>query len=295
MSILSYLSGPVIGGVIGYFTNYLAIKMLFRPLKPVYIGKFRLPFTPGIVPRRKDELAGILGDAIVAKFFNSDDLEVIFTSDYLRDAFADSLTDMLTRKESDLRKVFSEFSDQQGSKRTRERLEETLCVHIVAAVLRSDLSALISREGGRLARERLGAMGKLVDQETILAISVPLAQAIESHLLEHGRELIAPLLDEELQTLSQQPIQDLVNEIFGEDHLLLRQILGRLYDRFMNIYVRSIVGTIDVGGMITQKVQEMSAVEVESLVLDVVNRELKQIVWLGALLGGIIGALNIFI
>ena len=33
-TILKYLAGPVIGAIIGYFTNYLAVKMLFRPPTP---------------------------------------------------------------------------------------------------------------------------------------------------------------------------------------------------------------------------------------------------------------------
>lgn len=39
MTILHFLAGPVIGGIIGYFTNYVAIKMLFHPREPVKIGK----------------------------------------------------------------------------------------------------------------------------------------------------------------------------------------------------------------------------------------------------------------
>ena len=47
---LQVIAAPVIGGIIGLITNGLAIKMLFRPYKEIYIGKFRLPFTPGLIP-----------------------------------------------------------------------------------------------------------------------------------------------------------------------------------------------------------------------------------------------------
>ena len=50
---IQFLIGPVIGLIIGYVTNNIAIKMLFRPLKPVYIGKRRVPFTPGLIPKEK--------------------------------------------------------------------------------------------------------------------------------------------------------------------------------------------------------------------------------------------------
>ena len=50
MDWIQILAGPVIGAVIGYFTNYIAVKMLFRPLKPIKIKNYTLPFTPGTYP-----------------------------------------------------------------------------------------------------------------------------------------------------------------------------------------------------------------------------------------------------
>lgn len=55
----------VVGAVIGGFTNHLAIKMLFRPHAPIYIGSWRLPFTPGLIPKRRGELAKQLGKTVV--------------------------------------------------------------------------------------------------------------------------------------------------------------------------------------------------------------------------------------
>lgn len=68
MQIPHYISSPLVGGIVGYITSWIAIKMFFLPRKPVMIGRFRLPFTPGIVPKRKDALAEILGNAVVEKF-----------------------------------------------------------------------------------------------------------------------------------------------------------------------------------------------------------------------------------
>ncbi|NGQ94878.1 DUF445 family protein [Brevibacillus sp. SYP-B805] len=50
-----------IGSVIGGVTNELAIRMLFRPYHPWKIGRFRVPFTPGLIPRRRDEIGVQMG------------------------------------------------------------------------------------------------------------------------------------------------------------------------------------------------------------------------------------------
>lgn len=49
----SYISAPLIGGFIGYITNALDIRMLFRPHSPKYVFGIHVPFTPGIIPKEK--------------------------------------------------------------------------------------------------------------------------------------------------------------------------------------------------------------------------------------------------
>jgi hypothetical protein len=56
-----WLIPPLAGAAIGYITNAVAIKMLFRPLKEVRFFGIRLPFTPGILPRRRHKLAAGIG------------------------------------------------------------------------------------------------------------------------------------------------------------------------------------------------------------------------------------------
>jgi len=58
---------PIIGAIIGYTTNWLAIKMLFRPYTEKRIGAFRLPFTPGLIPRERKRIARSLGTAVGEK------------------------------------------------------------------------------------------------------------------------------------------------------------------------------------------------------------------------------------
>lgn len=50
-----------VGSAIGGVTNELAIRMLFRPLRPWYIGRWRVPFTPGLIPSRRDDIAIQMG------------------------------------------------------------------------------------------------------------------------------------------------------------------------------------------------------------------------------------------
>lgn len=59
--VLLILSMAIIGAIIGSATNFLAIKMIFRPYNAFYLGKWKLPFTPGLIPKRRGELARQIG------------------------------------------------------------------------------------------------------------------------------------------------------------------------------------------------------------------------------------------
>ena len=59
-----FLIPPLVGSVIGLFTNWLAIKMLFRPLAEKRLLGLRVPFTPGILPRERERMARSLGETV---------------------------------------------------------------------------------------------------------------------------------------------------------------------------------------------------------------------------------------
>nr|WP_199332443.1 DUF445 domain-containing protein [Fischerella sp. FACHB-380] len=70
-----YVSPPILGGVIGYFTNDIAIKMLFRPYRAIYISGRRIPFTPGLIPRNQERLAKNISDTIMGSLLTPEELQ----------------------------------------------------------------------------------------------------------------------------------------------------------------------------------------------------------------------------
>ena len=61
---IELLISPSVGAVIGYFTNYVAIKMLFRPRRAYHILGRRIPFTPGLIPSKRGKLAEAIAKVV---------------------------------------------------------------------------------------------------------------------------------------------------------------------------------------------------------------------------------------
>ncbi|MFB2937783.1 DUF445 domain-containing protein [Aerosakkonemataceae cyanobacterium BLCC-F154] len=70
-----YITPPILGAIIGYFTNDIAIKMLFRPYRAKYIGKKKLPFTPGLIPANQERLAKRISDTIMGSLLTPQELQ----------------------------------------------------------------------------------------------------------------------------------------------------------------------------------------------------------------------------
>ncbi len=73
--VLLYISPPILGGLIGYYTNDIAIKMLFRPYKSVYIWGRKVPFTPGLIPSNQERLGQNIANAIMKSLLTPEELQ----------------------------------------------------------------------------------------------------------------------------------------------------------------------------------------------------------------------------
>ncbi|MBU0929137.1 MAG: DUF445 family protein [Spirochaetes bacterium] len=83
---LTYALPPVVGAGIGLFTNWLAIKMLFRPLAERRILGIRVPFTPGILPRERTRISQSLGDTVAVDLLDEATVMARLRSPAFKDA-----------------------------------------------------------------------------------------------------------------------------------------------------------------------------------------------------------------
>ena len=63
----------IIGGIIGWITNILAIKLIFRPINPIKIPIINIEIL-GLIPKRKNEIAENIGEVVATELLSIDDL-----------------------------------------------------------------------------------------------------------------------------------------------------------------------------------------------------------------------------
>lgn len=302
LEIMQYLWVPLLGAVIGYFTNFIAVKMLFHPYKPWYIGKLRLPFTPGIVPRRQPVLAKAIGDAVGNHLFTGDDLKDLFLSDATRERAVDMVMDAL-----DLSLVFDESAenlptaDQLGLTYLKEDqwsaakdgLVRFLTDRIVDAAGQMDLGTVIADQAASLLLEKKGGLGMLamfINEHTIQGLLPSFAEKINGYIAENGETMIGEAVRAQVDGYSSRPLHDLMVYTSEEQ---IRAVVGAIYEKLLTGIGGRFNEMLDISSAVEKKVAAMSVKEVEDLCMKVMKRELNAIINLGALIGFVLGLLDL--
>lgn len=92
---LKCLLMPLIGGLIGWITNALAIWMLFHPYEEMRILGVRVAFTPGLIPSRLKDLAVSVASTVKDHVFTAEEVEKLLKELKLEDLVAHELTKVL--------------------------------------------------------------------------------------------------------------------------------------------------------------------------------------------------------
>jgi uncharacterized membrane protein YheB (UPF0754 family) len=86
---------PVVGAMVGWITNRIAIRMLFKPRKPVNILGLKIQ---GVIPRRHGELAMRIAETVHEKLLTSEDLGRAMNDVDWEDEVRDTLHNILNVK-----------------------------------------------------------------------------------------------------------------------------------------------------------------------------------------------------
>ena len=83
--VISFIATPLVAGVVGYITNKIAIKMLFRPYEP----KWYTLGWQGIVPKTRPKLANKISEIVGQKLLAHDDFLYAIENNQIKQSIND--------------------------------------------------------------------------------------------------------------------------------------------------------------------------------------------------------------
>ena len=275
MEILHIILPLALGALIGYVTNYIAVKMLFRPYEAVKIGNKTLPFTPGVIPKNKPRIARACGAAVEGSLFSQDDIKKAITGSIRK-------PDISGIRVSDI--VSEDLS---------ERLAETLADKLTGEIKKTDIKGLIVEKGAAILEEKVKdtMLAMFVNKNMIASFAEPIEQKVLQYLDGEGCVYLNMKIRGEIENIRSRTLGQEAAEL----NLDLDGFTDRVFDDFVDEKLGKLTSGIYIAAVVEDKINSMDVREFEKLVLSVMKKELQAVVNLGALIGFVIGLINLIV
>lgn len=288
---------PLVGSVIGYVTNFIAIKMLFRPRRAYYILYHRIPFTPGIIPKNQARLASGTARAITHSLLDQQTFEnTLLSEDILLQikGNVDNLLKSNPNEEFSIQDVLISNLDEENYIKLYDEINKTLTNNIYKTLLNSNISEIIADKSIDIIENNTKGLTKTISKSLVKHHSYEIKKGIDNYIENNGEEVIKNIVSNEItKYLSTSNIT--IKDYLNNSSIDISTIVISIYKNIIKTKLASILDAINLQGMIENRINSMEPIEMERLILSVINKELKALINLGAIIGFIIGIINIFI
>lgn len=312
---ISYIVAPLVGGVIGYITNDIAIRMLFRPYKAKYLFGIKIPFTPGIIPKEKGRIAAAIGGAISENLMNKEILEKNLLSDEMLSKIRRAINSFFAEQKQNpetIREFLAHYITQEEIEKLISNTKNELTSQVSTKLEESNLGEQISQAVMQHVTNNLRKNGLNINISGILKtimgdslwnslaslIEEPiknyLSKNINQLLANNGPQIIGKLVDRGINDFSELTMEQLLKGKEQQVAEITTSCIG-LYKTIITEHLPRILDAINISAIIESRINEMDMRETEKLIFQVMDKELKAIVWLGALLGTIMGCVNLLL
>ncbi|GJF45328.1 DUF445 domain-containing protein [Staphylococcus argenteus] len=353
----------VVGAIIGGITNVIAIRMLFHPFIPYYIFKFRVPFTPGLIPKRREEIATKIGQVIEEHLLTESLISEKLKSSKSQEAIHSMIQKQLQKISKDqltIQQLTSQFDidlkhvlQTNGSQYIESQLNRYYQTHqdqTIVALLPNQFVTLLDNQVDKAtdllcdrARNYLSSAkgtqdindmldtffnekGKLIGMLQMFMTKESIADRIQQELIRltshpKARGIVTSVISNEYETFKNKPLNELINTSQFDDiaknistylatyinnqsnkpivalvpnfiDYLENQLSAKLTDLVilqLSKHLSTIMTKVDLRGLIEEQINTFELDYIEKLIIEIANKELKLIMSLGFILGGIIG------
>lgn len=293
------IAAPIVGAVIGYFTNWIAVKMLFRPRYEKHIGKWKVPFTPGVIPKGQPRLAKAVGEVVENELLTPEVMKEMLLSEETKKRILTSMAEWVNEKKSSETSIHDALlseMEEESYENFLVYIEENGARYVVNRMLEMNVGKLLTNHILEIAKEKLAesVLGMMIGGSLLDSMAEMLEEKLNQYIEENGREYLEFMIARELATIQEKPMGDIVGAVANNGFDIPSFILA-MYEKMVNEHIDRLLEAFQLSSVVENRINSMPVEEVERLVLVIMKKELGAIVDLGALIGFVLGLVNVLI
>lgn len=166
----------LVGALIGWLTNIIAIKLMFRPIKPVIIPIVNISIQ-GLLPKRREEISNSIGEII--------ENELISYKDVFESLFSSESIDSVKKE---IKKKIREAIGKKDVNIILKTFKEPIAIYI---------EKIIEQNGEEMVRELLRKF--LLEIPEKINLSEMIENKINTFEMEHFEKMVISIVRKELR------------------------------------------------------------------------------------------------
>ena len=135
-------------------------------------------------------------------------------------------------------------------------------------------------------------LAMFLSDDLISSVADKLAEGVNNYVAENGKRIILKAVKTECEKALEAPLSNLTQTV---DESVIRSAACSLYEIAVKSVFAEVAESLDVCAIVEQKINDMDVKELEKLVLSVMKKELNAIIYLGGLIGVVLGVIMIFV
>jgi uncharacterized membrane protein YheB (UPF0754 family) len=306
-TLLLFTIPPLVGAVIGFVTNVVAIRMLFRPLKEIRFLGLKLPFTPGILPKHRHRLSQSIGAMVERELLTPEILRLRLACEDIRAQIKNAVSSFTEKILEKTPNLLLEGREDILTRKIKNTLET-----LYPSVTRNFIDFLNSDEIRReLSARSQGFLTQIFLQLNALQRIVLSAGKYDLTLQKKMPEIIDKFIESVENLLKESKIKDLlvntaassfdgkiggqknIAEIFYISEDDKKELDNILFEKIMSAAdarIENLLSAINIKALVAERIDSLDMIRVERIILDVMADQFKWINIFGGILGFLIGA-----
>jgi len=291
----SFMLPPLLGLFVGYVTNSLAVRMLFKPYKAIFIWKFRIPFTPGVIPKRQRDLGIAMGNMIQNHLLTATSIRKRLASPSVKSAILRQASSTLFNEMNDktIHEIVQNLAGFSGAQLAESYASSWMHARILNHIKNIDFYTFLRAEVNDFLSEHLdGLTALLFGSDTIDTLVRAAERKIQNKIDTDASVRLQKIVDAEIDAIFLMNTDDILEKAgFTEERVY--DMLAQAYDRALEHSLLDLIAAIDVAAIVENEIVQMDVRELESLIISIMKRELREIINLGGLIGFVLGVLSL--
>ena len=290
ISVLPWIAPPILGAIIGYVTNWIAIRMLFRPRATKRIFGVQVPLTPGIVPKNRDELAQKIGRAVAGELLSADAIRTQIDSPELQASLGQWISH---QRQNLIQQPIRLPGGQQLLYDLMPAISEAIRRLLREPDLRNGMISAGNNIVSNFAANQNAVTGSAIGlSRADRAVINRMPQIIDTIIAEAEAVAtparLAQVTDQWLRTGDAKRVNDFITLSETNEAKIDSYITQRLI-AFLREEIPTLSGILNIERLVSERINTFDVVQVERMILEVTGRHLKWINYFGAGLGALIG------